>query len=346
MKHRLVALGAVILSALPAGAMAQQSPYALTQVLGITFPDNLAAAAGGQRIAYTIQQRGARSIWVAEGPDFTSRRLAAYPDDGQEITSLQFAGSRLIYARGGDHGSNWDSPTQPNPTGSPVEPKIEIWAIGLDGGQPAKPAEGDDPVASPQGDRVVFSRGRELWVVPADGSQPARRLFFARGESRSPVWSPDGSKLAFVSNRGDYSFVTVYVNDSTPLQYLAPSTNRDGMPRWSPDGTRIAFVRQFGRGGAAQNPLEQVPQPWSIWVADLKTSEGRLVWKSPETLHGSVPRTLGGPNLNWGAGDRLVFLADLDNWPHLYSVPVTGGDPLLLTPGDFMVEYVTLTPDR
>jgi dipeptidyl aminopeptidase/acylaminoacyl peptidase len=346
MKRRLVGLWAVFLVAVPAGASAQQSPFTLDQVLGITFPDNLVAAPSGQRIAYTIQQRGGRSIWVAEGPDFTPRRLTGYPDDGQEITSLQFVGPKLVYARGGDHGSNWDNPTQPDPTSMPVEPRIEIWAIGLDGGQPVKLAEGDDPVASPSGDRVVFSHGHELWVVPSDASQPAKRLFFARGNSQSPVWSPDGSRLAFVSNRGDYSFIAIYVNDSTPLQYLAPSTNRDGMPRWSPDGTRIAFVRQFGRGGPAQNLLEQIPQPWSIWVAEASSGEGHVVWKSPETLRGSLPRTEGGPNLNWAAGDRLVFLADMDNWPHLYSVPVTGGDPLLLTPGEFMVEYVAMTPDR
>ncbi len=348
MKHRALPLWVIGLLAAPVMGAAQQPSYTLPQVLGFTFPDNLVAAPGGLRIGYTILQRGARSIWVADGPDFRPRRLVAYPDDGQELTSLQFAagGTKLIYARGGDHGSNWANPTQPNPAGSPIEPKIEIWIIGLDGGQPVKLAEGDEPVVSPQGDRVVFSRGRELWVAPTDGSQPAKRMFFARGSSESPVWSPDGSRLAFVSARGDYSFITIYAADSAPLQYLAPSTNRDGMPRWSPDGAKIAFVRQPGRGGAAQNPLEQAPQPWSIWVGDVATGEARAVWKSPETLRGSVPRTLGGPNLNWAAGDRLVFLADLDNWPHLYSVPVAGGDATLLTPGDFMVEYLTLTPDR
>ncbi len=346
MNRRTPVLLVTILAATPIAARAQQPSWTLPQVLGFTFPDNLVAAPSGQRIAYTIIQRGARSIWVADGPDFSPRRLTSYPDDGQELTSLQFAGAKLVYARGGDHGSNWANPTQPNPTSSPIEPKIEIWVVGLDGGQPAKLAEGDDPVVSPQGDRVVFSRGRELWVAPTDGAQPAKRMFFARGTSESPVWSPDGSKLAFVSGRGDYSFITVYATDSTPLQYLAPSTNRDGMPRWSPDGAKIAFVRQPGRGGAAQNPLEPTPQPWSIWVGDVATGEARVVWKSPETLRGSVPRTLGGPNLNWAAGDRLVFLADLDNWPHLYSVPLSGGDASLLTPGDFMVEYVALTPDR
>jgi dipeptidyl aminopeptidase/acylaminoacyl peptidase len=57
-----------------------------------------------------------------------------------------------------------------------------------------------------------------------------------------------------------------------------------------------------------------------------------------------MPETAGGANLAWGARDRLVFLAELDGWPHLYSVPASTGpddsDPALLTPGEYMVEYV------
>lgn len=337
-------------SGAPAIAFAQQTSYSLSQILAFTYPAELVAAPQGQAIAWIMVQRGERSIWVAQGPDFAPRRLVSYPDDGQELTSLQFTadGSRLIYARGGDHGSNFPAAfnLQPNPTSSPIEPKIEIWSLSLQGGAPIKLAEGDDPVASPADQRVVFTRGRELWVVPADGSQPAKRMFFARGTSESPAFSPDGRKLAFVSNRGDHSFIAIYAADSVPLQYLAPSTNLDGMPRWSPDGSRVAFVRRPGRGGPASDPLALEPQPWAIWVADLATGRAREVWRSPETLWGSYPRTLGGPNLAWAAGDRLIFLADLDGWPHLYSVPASGGEPLLLTPGSFMVEYVTLAPDR
>jgi dipeptidyl aminopeptidase/acylaminoacyl peptidase len=54
----------------------------------------------------------------------------------------------------------------------------------------------------------------------------------------------------------------------------------------------------------------------------------------------------GGAHLYWGDGDRLVFLANLDDWPHLYSVSLNGGAPLLLTPGAFMVEHVTESRDR
>ena len=48
----------------------------------------------------------------------------------------------------------------------------------------------------------------------------------------------------------------------------------------------------------------------------------------------------------WGAGDRLTFRAEMDGWPHLYSLPAAGGEASLLTPGPFMVEHVAMTPDR
>jgi dipeptidyl aminopeptidase/acylaminoacyl peptidase len=61
---------------------------------------------------------------------------------------------------------------------------------------------------------------------------------------------------------------------------------------------------------------------------------------------GSYPETAGQANLHWAAGDRLIFLADLDGWPHLYSLQASGGEPLLLTPGQFMVEDVALSRDK
>jgi len=69
------------------------------------------------------------------------------------------------------------------------------------------------------------------------------------------------------------------------------------------------------------------------------------LWKSAETLRGSVPNTWGGTNLHWAALGRIVFLSYLDGWPHLYSISESGGEPLLLTPGNYMAEHIRLSPD-
>jgi dipeptidyl aminopeptidase/acylaminoacyl peptidase len=346
------ALALALLSAVaPAPAWAQRAAdtLSLERVLGYPFPAALTASGGGSRIAWVFNQEGRRNIWTADAPDYRATQLTRYAeDDGQELSWLALSadGGRVVYVRGGDHDANWSASGPPNPRSATVQPKVQIWTAPTSGGAPKLLADGADPLLSPRGSRLAFTTEHQVWVVPAAGSAEAKQLFYARGENGSVVWSPDGSKLAFVSDRGDHAFIGIYGADSSAIRWLAPSTSNDLMPRWSPDGTRVAFVRLPGRGGAPTSMLEPSPRPWAIWTADVATGRGRLVWQSPNTLRGSYPSTDGDANLNWAAGDRLVFLADLDGWPHLYSIPVTGGEPLLLTPGDYMVEHVAMSRDR
>jgi dipeptidyl aminopeptidase/acylaminoacyl peptidase len=192
----------------------------------------------------------------------------------------------------------------------------------------------------------VFVKERGLWSAQLDGSASAKKFFYVRGECGDAQWSPDGTRLAFVSNRGDHSFIGIYTNESTPILFLQPSTSRDLSPRWAPDGKRIAFIRRPGSGGVPEPILEQRPQAWSIWTADTTTGDGKQLWKSPFTLRGSMPTTQGDTNLHWAATGRIVFLSYLDGWPHLYSISENGGEPLLLTPGNYMAEYITISNDR
>jgi dipeptidyl aminopeptidase/acylaminoacyl peptidase len=342
-------LAVASLSHAPRVAASSVASFTVEQIKAYPFPNELTAAATGSRIAWAFNERGARNVWVAEGPDFKARRLTNYEtDDGQELTSLSISsdGKFVVYVRGGDHGSNWESSTGVNPAMTPAQTRVQLWTIPFAGGAPKLLSEGDEPVISPKGDRVVFLKERAIWSVPVDGSTPAKRLFYARGDAGSAEWSPDGTRLAFVSGRGDHSFIGIYTNDSTPILYLAPSTSRDSSPRWSPDGKRIVFVRRPGTGGPPEAVLEQRPQAWSIWTADAATGEGHQLWKSPFTLKGSPANTEGGTNLRWAAGGRIVFLSYLDGWPHLYSISENGGEPLLLTPGKFMAEYISISADR
>lgn len=343
---------ALILSlcAFPVGA--QTGSFTMEQVKSYPFPNELAAAPVGARIAWAFNEEGRRNIYVAEGPDWQARKLTQYDvDDGQALTRVQISadGQWVVYRRGGDD-ANWDEDnwglSAVNPASLPVQPKIQLWAVPFGGGAPRVLADGgDNPVISPASDVVLFERARQIWSVPIDGSTPAEQLFFVRGVNGDVRYSPDGARIAFVSSRGDHAFIGIYQDSVIPITWIAPSTNRDNSPRWSPDGRRIAFVRRPGSGGPPQPILERRHQPWALWTADAHSGEARELWRAPETLRGSPPSTQGGTNLHWAAGDRIVFLSYADGWPHLYSISAAGGDPLLLTPGDYMAEYIELSPD-
>jgi dipeptidyl aminopeptidase/acylaminoacyl peptidase len=348
-KLALLACGALVVSSACAQEPANDSTFTMEQVIAYPFVPEIDAAEKGDAIAFVRVLKGVRNVWAASGPDFKPRQVTDYSaDDGQELTQLTFSpdGKHLVYVRGGDHDANWDVKYPPDPASSPTEPKVTIWAAQLSGGKSIKVAEGDAPALSSTG-QLAYVSDDQVWTAPLSGKGKPKQMFFDRGKDGHLAWSPDGSKLAFVSNRdGDHSFIGVYDLKSDTLSYLAPSTDFDDYPTWSPDGARIAFARVAGKGGAPKPLLKLTPEPFSIWVADVATGSGRRVWQSPDTLLGSFPETAGEVNLHWAAGDRLVFLADLDNWPHLYSIPAAGGEPMLLTPGNYMVEHVAISRDR
>ncbi len=342
-----------LLGGTPLSAAAAPSPD-LEAMLGYPFQSELVAASKGGAIAWVQKVRGVRNVWVAAGPDFKPRQVTEnQADDGQELTGLAFSpdARRLVWVRGGDHDANWpaEGGLAPDPTAQTDQPLVTIWTADVAGGAPVKVAEGDTPTISAKG-VLAFIKDKQVWTAPLDGPKDdkpgkAERLFFDRGKDGQLAWSPDGTRLAFVSARGDHAFIGVFASKDRPLTYLAPSTGIDLSPRWSPDGRRITFTRQPGDGGAPETMLEEHPQPWSIWVADADGAASHLVWKSPRTLEGSYPEVAGEANLMWAAGERLVFLAETDNWQHLYSVPAAGGEALLLTPGAFMVEHVAKSID-
>jgi dipeptidyl aminopeptidase/acylaminoacyl peptidase len=173
-----------------------------------------------------------------------------------------------------------------------------------------------------------------------------------RGKAHPVEWSSDGTRLLFVTDRGDHSFIAIYDAKTRSVKYLAPSVDSDDNPTWSLDGKRVAFVRQPAIPRDTPDGYFIEPDrshPWSIWVADAENGNAHPVWKSGTALQDSYPymaQDTGGGILHWEADDRLVFASETDGWQHLYSMPVDGGDAKLLTPGNCEVEQWSFSGDN
>jgi dipeptidyl aminopeptidase/acylaminoacyl peptidase len=219
------------------------------------YPTELVSARKADRLAWTAYEHGQRNVYTAAAPDFRPVRLTSFlKDDGVELGDIRIAddGATVVFVRG----------TQPNregwvanPTGNPGGAERTIWAARTSGGAAWKLGEGTTPELSPDGRSVVFAKDGQIYqyriaALPAEaqnakaGSQ--KPSIKAWGSNSSPKWSPDGTKLAFVSDRVDHSFIGVYDVRAKSVTFLSPSVDHDTSPTWSPDGKRVAFVRRPG----------------------------------------------------------------------------------------------------
>jgi len=320
--------------------------FTLEQVLSAPFPSELVATPDGTKVAWLLNERGARNIWMAQAPDYKGIRLTNYTgDDGTDVGQLRWTreGGGVLYTRGGD--LEFSGRPDPNPSTNTAGTEQAIW-LAVPGEQPRKLADGHSPAVSPKGDRVAFLRGGQIYTVMlAAANAQAGLLFNPRsGVTSSGLnWSPDGSKLAFVSDRENHSFIAVYDFSSKALSYLDPSVDRDSNPVWSPDGRQIAFIRVASGGGGRSGRTAE--DPWAIYVGDVSSGTGRRIWKAdPGPGSAFHPITME-RQLEWSAAGRIVFPWERDGWAHLYSVAVEGGPVTPLTPGNFEVEAAASSTD-
>jgi tol-pal system beta propeller repeat protein TolB len=122
---------------------------------------------------------------------------------------------------------------------------FEIYSIDINGNGLEQLTNGigslSAPELSPDGGRIIFTdHGNGIWVMNADGSDPHPITF---KDDIDPTWSPDGSMIAFASNRSGQRQLYVANANGKKVNQVTDLNNMGGRSSWSPDGTKLVFYR-------------------------------------------------------------------------------------------------------
>ncbi len=186
-----------------------------------------------------------------------------------------------------------------------------------------------DPQPSPDGSQVAFVvttvdgetddyRSR-IWLVPTDDSGEPRPLTAGTKKDTSPRWSPDGTRIVFVSDRAEETphlwLLDVRGGEARQLTHGKEAASD---PVWSPDGTRIAYVCHVGGEHAPEKD------------ADEKT---KRAWENRVRVITRCKYKHDGDGF-WDGGHD-----------HLFTIPAEGGARTQLTDGDWDDTEPAWSPD-
>ena len=168
---------------------------------------------------------------------------------------------------------------------------------------------------------ILGRTGEEDWTWHG---QDLMRVTHDPAHDIAPLWSPDGTRLTFITSRDDNWEVYVIDTDGSNPVNLTNNPAKDYYPSWSPDGTKIVF-----RSDRDENP--------EIYVMDADGSNPTRL-----TMHTKAYDS----RPSWSAdGTKIVFYSNRVGNSEIYGMDADGGNPIRLTNHDAEEWYPALSPD-
>jgi Tol biopolymer transport system component len=164
---------------------------------------------------------------------------------------------------------------------------------------------------SPDGKTLLFRVREKLIRMPAAGGEAAEIAGAPSGASQLR-WSPDGKRVAFLAQKGVWTFDTSADRFTRLCDHDRGNSflsNAGSMLAWSPDGTRIAFAGTL-------EPVSETSDPLVIsrilYKSRTALSDNRRTHIYTVPASGGAPRALTSGehdehSISWGAGGEIVF---------------------------------------
>ena len=199
--------------------------------------------------------------------------------------------------------------------------------------------ESEGPTIAVTPGRIVFASDQgedlDIWTVNSDGSGRTR-LTDSRSSDQYPSWSPDGSKIAFSSDRdGILDVPEIYVMnaDGTNQTRLTDNRSEDEFPKWSPDGGRIVFASArdgnfeiYVMNADGKNQVRLTNEPTTDLSPSFSPDGSKILFPFlPRALNGFVDfMNQYGPMILFG----LIIISFVTNLP-IFGVLLTPVRPIL-----------------
>ena len=212
----------------------------LTDLTGVASETAPAWSPRSDRIAYASDKDGNYEIYVVGADGAGARRLTDNPA-ADAVPSWSPDGTRIAFV-------------------SDRDGQAGIWVINADGTAPMRLVAGTaDPGSKPawasEGRQIIFASDRDggnldIFIAPVAPSDagPPTKLIAGPGLDGEPTVSPDGSKLAFASDRDGTPQVYVANRDGSNVTKVT-SKSRSYTPAWAPDGRQLAYIYDPAPGG-------------------------------------------------------------------------------------------------